>query len=181
MRADQAEVLSLMRDANRLRFERPQEAHRLYAEAVELSRRAHLQRELIQALKGLGQIERDLNNDEAALELYEQALVLCRDADDPLLLAHTVRHVGDIHQDIKRDDLAAPCYAEALAIYRGEPETTPLDLANAVRPFALLKENAGEKEEAKRLWAEARDLYAASNIQQGVAECSRHLQRLRGD
>jgi tetratricopeptide (TPR) repeat protein len=176
--SQQSEVSSLIHEANRLRFESPQEARRLYTQAIELAHQDNLWRELIHALKGRGQIERDLNNNKAAVGLYEQAAALCREAGDPLLLAHTVRHVGDIHQDIKHDDLAAACYVEALAIYRAEPNTAPLDLANAVRPFALLKENAGEIEEAKRLWAEARDLYAASNIPQGVAECSRRLRRL---
>ena len=60
------ELLELMREANRLRFERPHDAHRLYAEATERCRQAGKNRELIRALKGLGQIERDSNNGAAA-------------------------------------------------------------------------------------------------------------------
>lgn len=172
------DVVELLREANRLRFERPHDAHRLYAEALERSRQAGMKRELIRALKGLGQIERDLDNGAAALALYEEAAALCRKEGDALMLAHTVRHLGDIHQEGGRDDLAEPCYNEALSIYRRENETLPLDLANTIRPFALLKENAGEVEEAKRLWAEARDLYAVANVAQGVAESSRRLARL---
>lgn len=173
-----ADIVQLMREANRLRFERPHAAHRLYADAVERSRQAGMKRELIRALKGLGQIERDLENGAAALVLYEEAVALCRQEGDALMLAHTVRHVGDIHQEGGRDGLAEPCYNEALSIYRRDNETQPLDLANTIRPFALLKENAGEVEEAKRLWAEARDLYAVANVAQGVAESSRRLARL---
>ena len=172
------DVVDLMREANRLRFERPRVAHRLYAKAVERCRQAEMRRELIRALKGLGQIERDSNNGAAALALYEEAVALCRQEGDALMLAHTVRHVGDIHQEGGRDDLAEPCYIEALSIYRCDNETLPLDLANTIRPFALLKENAGEVEEAKRLWAEARDLYAVAKVAQGVAESSRRLARL---
>ena len=172
------ELLELMREANRLRFERPHDAHRLYAEAVERCRQAGMKRELIRALKGLGQIERDLDNGAAALTLYEEAVALCRIEGDALMLAHTIRHVGDIHQEGGRDDLAEPCYNEALSIYRRDNGTLPLDLANTIRPFALLKENAGEVAEAKRLWAEARDLYAVANVAQGVAESSRRLARL---
>jgi len=172
------EIGQLLREANRLRFERPHAAHGLYADAVERSRQAGMKRELIRALKGLGQIERDLENGAAALVLYEEAVALCRQEGDALMLAHTVRHVGDIHQEGGRDGLAEPCYNEALSIYRRDNETQPLDLANTIRPFALLKENAGEVEEAKRLWAEARDLYAVANVAQGVAESSRRLARL---
>ena len=171
-------IVDLIHHANRLRFEQPLDAYRLYADAVRRSREAGLPRELIQALKGLGQIERDLKNGEAALPHYEEAVSLCRQQGDALLLAHTVRHVGDIHQDAGRDQLAETCYQEALSIYRNHAQTNPLDLANAVRPLALLKENAGEVDEAKNLWAEARDLYAASNVPQGVAECSRRFTRL---
>jgi len=172
------DLVELMREANRLRFERPHDAHRLYADAVERCRQARMRRELIRALKGLGQIERDLSNGAAALTLYEEAVALCRKEGDVLMLAHTVRHLGEIHQESGREDLAEPCYIEALSIYRRDNQTLPLDLANTIRPFALLKENAGEVEEAKRLWAEARDLYAIANIAPGVTESSRRLARL---
>ena len=177
--AVQNDVVQLMREANRARFENPNEAHRLYSKALECCRSARNRRDLIQALKGLGQIERDLNNNDAALRLYEEAVAICREEGDALMLAHTVRHVGDIHQDARRDELAEPCYYKALSIYRSHAETLPLDLANTIRPLAILKETAGEFEEATRLWTEARDLYAAVNVSQGVAESSRRLARLQ--
>ena len=168
-----------MNAANRARLDdRPDEARRDYKAAVALCRQAGARRELIRALKGLGQIERDTNNGAAALPLYEEALAICREEDDQLLLAHTVRHLGDIHQDAGRADLAEPCYVEALSIYRNNEHTGTLDLANAIRPLALLKDNAGEIEEAKRLWSEARDLYASVNVQQGALESSRRLKLL---
>ena len=171
------EIIDLMRQANRFRFENPSEARRRYTDAIEGSREPELKRELIRALKGLGQVERDAGNLSSALSLYEEAVTHCRANGDALLLAHTVRHVGDIHQDMNRDDLAEPCYREALGIYRSS-EPDRLDLANAVRPLALLKENAGEIAEAKQLWAEARDLYSMSNVPQGVKECTRRLKLL---
>lgn len=90
-------------------------------------------------------------------------------------LAHTVRHLGDIHRDAGHFDLAEPCYHEALSLYRSDKRTPSLDLANAVRPLAILKENTGDFEEARRLWEETRDLYAAVNVSQGVAESSARL------
>ena len=74
--------------------------------------------------------------------------------------------------------LAELCYIEAIAIYRSNEHPATLDLANALRPLAILKDDAGEVEAAKRLWAEARDFYAAGNVQEGVAESSGRLTRL---
>ena len=172
------DCVELMREATRLRFENPGEAQRLYREAVEHFRQRGSRRKLIQALKGLGQIARDLRTNDLALRLYDEAVTLCRAEHDALLLAHTVRHLGDIHSDMRRNDLAQPCYEEALAIYRAHAGASILDLANAVRPYALLKENTGADDEAKRLWAEARDLYASANVAEGVKECSRHVSLL---
>jgi tetratricopeptide (TPR) repeat protein len=111
--------------------------------------------------------------------LYEEAVSLCRGQSDALRLAHTVRHLGDLHQDAGRLGLAEPCYEEALALYRGSGHTPPpLDLANAIRPLAILRERAGNVVEAAGLWREARDLYLAVNVRAGVAECSNHLNQL---
>ncbi len=172
-------AVKLMRQANRARREnRLADAHRDLVAAVAHCRQIGKQRELVQSLKGLGQIERDLGRGDAARPLYEEAVAICREEDDALTLAHTVRHLGDIHQDAGRVELAEPCYHEALTIYRSHKETPPLDLANAIRPLAILKGHAGEVEEAIRLWKEARDLYAAANVREGVAESSAQLARL---
>jgi tetratricopeptide (TPR) repeat protein len=172
-------VVRLMRQADVARQERRlADAHRDLTEAVALCRRDGGRRELLLALRRLGQIERDLGHGDAALPLYEEAVALCREEGDPLLLAHTVRHLGDIHRDAGRPDHAEPCYHEALAIYRGHDRTPPLDLANAVLPLALLKDGAGQVAEARRLWEEARTLYAATDVPAGVAECSARLAKL---
>ena len=44
--------------------------------------------------------------------------------------------------------------------------------------MAILKEELGQVEEARLLWARARDLYGAVGIEAGVAECADHLARL---
>jgi tetratricopeptide (TPR) repeat protein len=154
------------------------DAHRDFHEAVALARQSLVVSDLVQALKGLGQIERDLGRGDTARPLYEEAVAICRTEDDPLQLAHTVRHLGDIHQDAGRLDLAEPCYQEALAIYRSHPKTAALDLANAIRPFAILRESQGQSAQAIGLWTEARDLYGALNVREGVAESTAHLTRL---
>jgi tetratricopeptide (TPR) repeat protein len=153
-------------------------AHRDFLEAVTLSRETGARPDLIHALKGLGQIERDLGHGDAARPLYEEAVALCRLEDNPLQLAHTVRHLGDIHQDAGRLDLAEPCYREALTIYQGDQRTAPLDLANTLRPFALLHEKLGHTKPAIEFWTDARNLYATVNVQAGVDESAEHLTRL---
>lgn len=172
-------AVTLMERAHQARRERRlADARRDFVEAVALCRHKAMQRELVQALKGLGQIERDLGHAGAARPLYEEAVAICRRREDTLELAHTIRHLGDIHRDTGRPDLAEPCYDEALTLYRGCERTAPLDLANAIRPLAILKEGAEEIEEARRLWEEARDLYAAAEVGEGVDDCSARLERL---
>jgi len=82
-------------------------------------------------------------------------------ASAALRLAHRVRHLGDAYYYAGRWALAEPRYVEALSIYRGDNQTRPLDLANAVRSLAVLKHEGGASDEARRLWQEAPDLYTA--------------------
>jgi tetratricopeptide (TPR) repeat protein len=146
--------------------------------AVKSSRKSHDQRRLARALAALGQIQRDLHNDDDALRLYEEALEIYRALKDPLKLAHTVRHVGDILRHMERFPAAATSYAEALRIYRAHQETPLLDLANALRGLARLKEAMDENAEARALWEEAGSLYAACNVETGVAESARRVRML---
>lgn len=149
-----------------------------FGEAAALARRCGSKRLLVPALKGLAQIERDTGNTAAAVPLYDEAVVECRAIGDPLLLAHTVRHLGDVHQDLDRLAQAEVCYREALSLYRESGSARQLDLANALRPYALLKERTGRATEARELWTEAQALYASANVRAGVDESARHLQNL---
>jgi tetratricopeptide (TPR) repeat protein len=159
---------------------RLEDARRFFAEAVELCRaaRAGDASLLASALMGLGQIERDLKNRDAALEHYREAVKLYRSGVDPLRFAHTIRHLGDVPREDGVMDEARNCYEEALAIYRSHKETSPLDLANTLRGFALLRGFAGEAEEAKSLWQEARGLYQSVEVEAGVQESDRQIERL---
>lgn len=154
------------------------DAKRDLVEAVDICRKAGVRVDLAEALTGLGQIERDLHHSEAARESYEEAAAIYRAEGDVLRIAHTVRHLGDIHREEGRPDLAEPCYREALDLYRGHERTPPLDLANAIRGLAILKDEADEAEVARLLWEEARELYTSVNVEAGVAESSRRLARL---
>jgi tetratricopeptide (TPR) repeat protein len=145
---------------------------------VDLLRQEGSQLELAQVLRDLGELERRLPNADAARQHYEEAVAIFREVDEPLRLAHTVRHLGDVHYEAGRAWLAEPCYQEALALYRGHEHTWPLDLANAIRSLAVLKDGAGATEEARRLWQEAHDLYLAVDVPPGIAESAARLARL---
>jgi tetratricopeptide (TPR) repeat protein len=106
---------------------------------------------------------------------YRRAVAIARNSDDSLLLAHRVRHLGDAYYYARRLELAEPCYVEALSIYRRHQHTPSLDLANAIRSFAVLKHELGATEEAQRLWQEAHDLYLATNTSAGVSESAARL------
>ena len=157
-------------------------------EAVEHCRRQVPGAALAKALTRLGQIERDAGNGDAARPVYEEAVAIYRVEGDVLGLAHALRHLGDVHQDLGRGSLAAPCYEEALDLYRHHVLTRRSDLANAIRSMAIHKEHAGDLEAARRLWTEARDLYASLGglvgrllgraPNPGVVESSEHLARL---
>jgi tetratricopeptide (TPR) repeat protein len=106
---------------------------------------------------------------------YKLAVASARKVDDPLRLAHTVRHLGDAYYYAKRFSLAEPCYVEALSIYRQREDRRRLDLANAIRSFAVLKDEIGAPEEAMQFWREAHDLYTSLGIPAGVAESAARL------
>jgi tetratricopeptide (TPR) repeat protein len=154
------------------------DARRLLTEAVEHARRGDIPEVLARALTALGQIERDMTNTQAALQLYQEAVEIYHKQSDMLRLAHTVRHVGDIYREDGQLAPAEPCYEGALRMYRANPDTPPLDLANTLRGFALLKEQLGQKQQARDLWTEARDLYRSVDVEAGVNESTRRLAQL---
>jgi tetratricopeptide (TPR) repeat protein len=173
-----AELLSRGRQARS--EHRLADARNYFSHAVERCRKINDNLLLAQALTGLGKVERDLGNSAAALGHYSDAVAVCRTMDDPLLLAHTIRHVADILRGQRQLDKAAPCYAEALDIYRKHPQTPTLDLANAIRGYALLKSDTNDTEEATLLWHEAGYLYEQSGVQAGVEESQSHIAFLMG-
>ena len=152
--------------------------HVMLVDAVAICREADAQRELVHALRKLGHVEQEMGREDVTRTLYEEAVTVSRLQDDPLLLAHSIRHAGDIHRRLGQTETAQECYDEALVLYRNHAQPPKLDFANAIRPMAILKEDAGNVEEAKALWEEARDLYAEVDVQEGVDECANYLVRL---
>ena len=109
---------------------------------------------------------------------YLVAVALARPRSDRLVLAHRVRHLGDAYRRLGWVALAESCYLEALSIYRQHQSTKPLDLANTLRGFALLKEHTHAHQDAHQLWHEAHDLYVKVDVAAGVAESAARLAAL---
>ncbi len=141
------------------RAHRSEDAKAAFAQAEALSRESQDQAHLAQSLAGLGRIERDQQDICTSIQHYQQAATIYRALDNPLRLAHTIRHIGDILRESGQPDAALPCYEEAMRIYRAHPETNTLDLANALRGYALLQTDMGNISEAIELWQEAGALY----------------------
>lgn len=151
------------------------DARRTAGKAVELCREVGPKQRLVRSLMFLGQLKRDTAQRESALKLYEEAAALSREVDGPLRFAHTVRHLADLYCEVGRLDLVERFYKESLGIYRMQKGASPGDLANAVRGFAVMKDAAEANEEARALWEEARSLYSALGVEEGVEECNSHL------
>jgi len=133
------------------REDRADDAWQSFSEAMAAARREGNDTDLVHALMGVGQIERDLGRGERVLPLYEEAVELCLALDDLPLLAHTLRHLGELHLDLGNLTAAPlPC-EQALALYRRLEGTSALDLANAVRPCALFHGGPGYVEAARPL------------------------------
>ena len=115
----------------------------------------------------------------AARAHYADAAEIYREQKDVLAYAHTIRHIADIYQQERSFVPAKPLYEEALEIYRGNLNAKLLDLANTVRPYALLLEQQGNSATALKFWEEARNLYSSLRINEAVMECDRHITHLQ--
>ena len=125
-----------------------------------------------------GKRARAEHNLSAARAHYAKAAEIFREEENHLAYAHTIRHIADMFLDEAKHAEARPLYEEALEIYRGSLDTKLLDLANTVRPYALLNEAIGNIDLAREHWQEARNLYASLRLDIGVEECGKHLAKL---
>jgi tetratricopeptide (TPR) repeat protein len=116
---------------------------------------------------------------DAARAHYAETAEIYRKEDNRLAYAHAIRHIADMFLDEAKHAEATPLYEEALEIYRSSLDTKLLELANTVRPYALLNEAIGNRELARESWQEARNLYASLRLDIGVEECGKHLAGLQ--
>ena len=150
------DLLRLAFDARR--SARPEDAwpHLLAAEAI--CRSKGRRRDLVTVLAAMAQLHRDAGALESALRFYEEAVTQCRHLRDLQAFAHTLRHLGEVRLELRHLARAQEHLRDALDIYRSQPATTPLDLANTVRPLAICLEHQGARDQARLLWSEGRDL-----------------------
>ena len=157
----------LLAHGSRARAENdPAESRAAFFEAV---RKASLEADrpsLAEALCGLAQAERDIGALGPASHQYANATVLYREIGPPARVAYALRHEADV------------LYLEAETIYRQLGGQAVLDLANTLRGLALVNESTGNTDQSKKLWNEARKLYADCNVEAGVSECDKNLSQL---
>lgn len=156
-------------------------AHGLFSKALKEGRHSLAPEARAGLLKTIGKLDRDLGHLENARVHYAMSAEITRTLNDPPCLAHTLRHVADIFRNQKKFTEAEPVYAESLAIYRAESDTPPLDLANALRGYALLKEALGQPREAIECWGEARSRYEQAGVYEGVEEGKKRIADLEHD
>jgi len=156
------------------------DARDLVAQAVAEARFVKDKAPLGKALRALGQAERALKHQDSAIQCYREAAAISLALGDRLAWAHAIRHVADILREHKRTTEAADWYSKVLEVYRTHPQALPLDHANALRGFALLKDSAGDTEEALLMWQGASTLYSTAGVAAGVAEAQGHIAFMLG-
>src|SRR4051794_9239982 len=120
------------------------------------------------SLRGAGDVA-------SAEQAYSCAAELARAAGDSTSLAHALRHLSDLSRERGAAAEALTSAREALILYRSDPDSRPLDLANALRLQALALEGLSRREEALPCWREALGLYRQANVAPAIAECERRL------
>ncbi len=163
-----------LRDRSGGRFE---QARVGFLQALEKSTLNNDRQGRLLALKGLAQVARDSRRPVQALPFLKEATQLARDTGDEIMIAHTIRHLADTFCEIGQAELARPLYLEAVQIFQNNPMASNLDLANSLRPAALLFESLGDYSRASSFWQEAREGYSAAAIEDGVAECDEGIRR----
>jgi tetratricopeptide (TPR) repeat protein len=163
------------------RERRPEEAAELFRKALAECKTSEDQALRATLYEELAYVERNLRELDSAEEHYRASAEIYRGLDMPLKTAHTLRHAADIQRERGTRNEPERLYAEALEIYRSHPETPPLDLGNAIRGYALLKEDTGDRVQALALWREVKDLYELVGIDAGIAESRRRIGLLSGE
>jgi tetratricopeptide (TPR) repeat protein len=136
---------------------------------------------LVVALSVMAQVDQDAGRLDVATQRYAQAAEVCRRRPVSPRLPHVLRHLGMLQFRARNLLAAISCCEEAVEIRRSEPSTPPLEMANTLRPLALIRETEGRRAEAAALWKEASSLYAAAGVESGVEESRTRLAALAAE
>ena len=125
------------------------------------------------------QIAADQRNWELAAEYGWKAIEYYKCAENTNKVAHALRHQADIMCRMDCEIEAHTLYQKALDIYKQDTNTSTLDLANALRGYALNLNNMGRKKKAREIWEETKGLYAKIGLVDGVEEAQSWLNQLK--
>ena len=132
------------------------------------------------ALVEQGRLQRNGGDLAEAERSYTRAAELWRGVD-AAKYAHALRHVADIARENGRLDVAEAGIAEVVALYRVQPPAGLnglLEMGNALRVYALITEQQGNREHARKLWEEVAPLYRAVGVKESIEEAEAHLTQL---
>ena len=110
-----------------------------------------------------------------AASQFRDILEEARDADRENVLVYALRHAAIAELELGQFAEALGRANEALDIYARRDTRADINTANTLRLIALAKDGLGREKEAREDWSEARRLYEANQIEDGVAECDTHL------
>lgn len=127
------------------------------------------------ALKQLGDIEAECKHWQSAEVAYVEAVVLARTHASPTDLARILNHLGALYYVTTDFASAWECQQEAVALYEADDSVSLVDLANAVRGFAMTATATRSKRVARALWQLALTLYQDSDITELVNDCAFNL------
>jgi tetratricopeptide (TPR) repeat protein len=112
-----------------------------------------------------------------ATALYEEAAQSFQQEQQPQRWAHALRHAAEFA--VRVGDCATGLREARVVLeyYRSTPPTS-LEMANALRVMALAESAAGELDNAREHWSEARNLYMDAGVVDGVVEAERRVSAL---
>lgn len=124
------------------------------------------------------QFESDHDNPSRALKLLQRSLSFYKKTGSSIKIAHSTRHIADLERRIGDVEDSESNYRTSIDIYKSNKSTSKVDLANAIRGYALVLEKRGKIQEAIEAWKEARELYRACKLEEGVDEANLKLDSL---
>ena len=174
-----AKINSLLDEAwNQRRAQNLKEAHRLTEQAQNLCKKGEFNL-LGRIFHIYMQLELDQHNLDKALAYGKKSSEFYKENNDLDKVAHSTRHIADLQRKLGKINDSLQSYTEAITIYKTNAEVNTLDLANALRGYALALAKNNKIDEAISAWEEAREIYEANNIQEGIDEASSELKSLK--